>query len=228
MTPTEIIDQRLRAEFDYEVRQIETALEHHQRERQRLYRPDGTPRYSPAEHQEQLNRLLARFEVVAQQVTAEAEAARAKAEQSLAAMSGDPFDRLSQAEQERANLRRTFVQEDCDQQGYRTLTEQAGAARATGDRALIYLIARYGGRRLAAEASRGGGNRQPDRLGFIEAVRELEGRLADPRAGEKREALERKVEAAKSLEGFVKVQRQMADGSLSERIGRTSGQYRPW
>jgi hypothetical protein len=50
-----------------------------------------------------------------------------------------------------------------------------------------------------------------------ELLRELEGRLADPKAAERREKAERRKSAAQVLDGRVKSTRRELDGSM-ERV----------
>ncbi len=185
------------------------ATERAQRERATLTRPDGSPVYGPAEQQE---REAAIFEGAATEydrATAcyveQAERERRKAEADLARLDGfDPWERLSEAERQAAATRREFIREDAERLLPADVERRARAALAANDKAAVYLWARYLRPRVGAGAGR--------ELGGV--VRDLEAVFGDlSERHRQRLALERRIEATKSLRGRVEDGRGRADGT---------------
>jgi len=207
------IDNELREHFGSEVTALDRVAERAAAtiaaERKKLTRPDGSPVFMPQEHAERDTAILqaatAQYDAVAEGVAEEAGRARTEAERQLAALEADPFERLSEADQARANLRRAFIAEDCQTLRPDQLLSKAKAALAAQDRALSYLYGRYLARRLEAEPGRAS-------VELLAVARELAEAVADPKARETAERLRRKVNSSKVLDGRIDLARRRIDG----------------
>lgn len=210
-TSTSVWQQRLDADlqthFPGEMARIDRAARQFTTDSARLLRPDGSRLYSDDEHAQRVAGLLAAFDQVGAEVTATAQAGITDAERELARLAGaTPIDRLSAAELERANLRATFIREDAESLPPEQLVPRLRAALAGGDRVELTLWHRYAAKRLDQTPPNRRGELQPE-------VRALEERLADPRARETRERLERKIEMGKYLAHQPAARRREIDGS---------------
>ncbi len=178
---------------------VTRAAERVQRERATLTRPDGSPVYGPAEQQE---REAAIFEGAA------AEYDRATARY------------LTLAADERAKAEAALARLD-GADGWERLSEaerQAAATRREFIReAAVYLWARYLRPRVGAGAGR--------ELGGV--VRDLEAVFGDlSERHRQRLALERRIEATKSLRGRVEDGRGRADGTRERQLAAMRASYR--
>src|SRR5215208_2674210 len=90
---------------------------------------------------------------------------------------------------------------------------RAKAVLASGDRVDAYLLGRNLAARLEADRRRSPGQGL-DRQALAEVLAELQGRLADPKAAEKREKAERRISAAQVLDGRVGLRHRHLDGSM--------------
>src|SRR5690606_31031642 len=124
-----------RVRIDSQARRVDEALERFKAERASLYRPDGTPKYSPQEHRERIDQLLAELDRTLDEVRAFARQYLIEAQQKRDAGYVDPFDRLSSAEQAKAANRAAFVKEDVESLPFEELEKRLRAAQAQGDRA---------------------------------------------------------------------------------------------
>jgi hypothetical protein len=206
--------------FGTESRALERAVATFQTGKQALLRPDGQPRYAEAEMREREAALLAAFDQEAGWVRAQADEAIPAAQAELAKLAGaDPFDSLKPAEQERASLRREFIREDAELLRPDQLVTQARGALAANDRPLLYLMDRYVGMRI----DRDGARRDP---ALVAVHREMAERFKDPKLGEKREKLERKIDMAKLLNGRIGIARRELDGSWDAMLNNMRRQIR--
>ena len=129
--------------------EVDRAVEQLERDRAGLFRPDGQPKFAPAEMAEReavLAEGVRRAIAAADQavVVATAEAERVKA----AAASPDPSTWLSADELAAANSRRAFVSEDVAGLALPDLEKRLAGVVASDDRIGGWLYARYAGRRL--------------------------------------------------------------------------------
>jgi hypothetical protein len=209
---TERIRRELNEHFGPQVDLIDHSVAMFERDKAKLYRPDGSTVYGEAEHQERLAGLLARFDEGVADVTEAAEEAIAAAGRDLDGLRGsDPLDTLSGDDLARANALRPFVAEDGEHLPPARVAERARAALARKDRPQALLWLRAIERRL--EGLRGRGPGDPAAAELLPARRDLEAFFDDPKAREKRERLRQRAESAKVLRGEVLRTRSRVDGS---------------
>ena len=210
------IEASLQEHFGPQAGRLERAAEHFETAKAKLYRSgDGQPVYAPEEHQQRLDGLLADYDSVGADVKATAEEAIAAGRQELAKLDGaSPLDRLTAEEQQAASTRALFVREDCETLPLSQLTARVRAVLASGDRVDSYLLGRYAGARLNADGQRSPGQ-SLERTALAEVLQELQGRLADPKAKEKREKAEQRISSAQVLGGKVRMKRLHLDGTVA-------------
>ncbi len=124
-----------------------------EREQKALYRSDGTPRYSDAEHTERLSSLRADFDRVVgavQQTVDGLIATHTTALQYLA--EGDPLDALSMEQLTKATQQMAYIKEDVQTLPVAALVTRCQAALQMGDVPTLFNLARYVGQRLDASA----------------------------------------------------------------------------
>ena len=207
------IDASLREHFGPKVDRIDRAAERFTQQQASLLRPDGTPKYAPAEHEERIKGLLAEYDAVGADVAADADEAIAEVEQDLAKLDGaDPIDTLKPDELARAASLAVFVDQDTDRLPPEQLAKRARAVLAGTDRAQAFVWFRALERWLAARRGTGG-TPDPATLELFEVHRELEARFSDPKAADKRRTLEQRKSSAQVLRGRVTMTRRRLDGS---------------
>ena len=220
------IEHELREYFGPKVDRLDRAAERFKEQEAGLLRPDGTPKYAPAEHEERVKGLLAEYDSVGAAVTADAEAAIAEAEREIARIDGaDPIDTLKPDELARAASLAVFVDQDVDRLLPEQLAKRARAVLAGTDRAQAFVWARAIERRLAARRG-GGGTPDPATLELFEVRRELAARFEDPKAKDKRRTLEQRVESARVLRGRVAQRRREVDGTWQRMLEQGRQQMR--
>ena len=138
-----------------------------------LSRPDGSPKFSPAEQAERerllaepVRRALASAEQVAKVATEQAAA------ELLRARAGSPVGLLSDSELASAALKRDFVGDDVAALGLDALAERLRAVGASGDRPLAWLYEQAARRRIDVmrRAAFNGGPALPAGGGFGECM----------------------------------------------------------
>ena len=213
---SERIENNLREHFGSEATRLERAAERFEAAKAALFRSgDGQPMYAPEEHQQRLDGLLAEYDDVGAEIKATAEEAIAAGRQELAKLdSASPLDRLTADEQQAASVRALFVREDCETLPLGPLTARVRAVLASGDRVDAYLLGRYAGARLDADRQRSPGQ-SLERAALAAVLTELQGRLADPKAKEKRERAEQRISSAQVLGGKVRMKRLHLDGTVA-------------
>lgn len=141
----EVLDMAL--DFTLKRRAIEQAFAQVRTGKAALYRPDGTPKFAPAELNEQMAALLQPLQAAA----AEAQAVAADAEQEANMLelmrNADPIAALPAADLERAGALRPFVVDFCENEPLSILSERLSAVVAHGTPAEKALYARYAQRR---------------------------------------------------------------------------------
>ena len=229
-TAMERIDRELGEHFGSEVGRLESAAETFEAARKRLFRDDGSPRYSEAEHAERLGALLTTLDTSLADVTKSAEAAIARGQAELVKLEGrDPLDRLSPTGQAQAAARREFVREDAERLPLARIVEVVNAAMVSGDLPILVLWHRYLGSRLETERA---SSQQPANPGSARALaadiyRALETRVVgDPaEIRTKRQAMERRISSAQVLAGRVRRARSVADGTEAARLAAMRRSY---
>lgn len=132
---------------------VDTAYKALNEGRAALLRPDGSRRYSDAEHSERDNALRGQFQRTIKDAKDKARARVVETEQRLARMDRlDPSSLLSADELATANARREFVKEDVEAAPWETVTQRLNDAMEDGDRVTVWLYRRYGARRAAKAA----------------------------------------------------------------------------
>ncbi len=115
---------------------------------EKLHRPDGTRRYSEAEHKERENALRAARNTELGAVESIAEREIAEAQQVLdAAENGYPTKLLNTAELQEASAKKAFVDSDVAALPARDLKERLRAVLASGDKASLFCYAQAARRR---------------------------------------------------------------------------------
>ena len=210
----------------------ERAAERIGRETATLTRPDGSPKFAPEEHQEQLaaiheavgaeyDRAVSRYAAKAEQ---DAEAARTK----LALLDGfDPFDTLTADQKQQAATRQPFVREDCETLPTSELVKQARAALAANDKPRIYLLGRYLGRRVSPVGPDGmprvrTGSVDPE---LVAVVRDLDAVFGDDDRATKRRELEERLRATEGLPIAINAHRSAFDGSRERMMVQMRSRY---
>ena len=220
------IDASLREHFGPKVDRIDRAAETVEAGKAKRYRRDGSKVYSDQEHEQRLQGLLAQFDAVGADVTADAEEAIRETEQEIARIDGaDPIDSLKPDELARAASLAVFVDQDVDRLLPEQLAKRARAVLAGTDRAQAFVWFRALERRLAARRGTGG-TPDPATLELLEVRRELAERFSDPKARDKRRTLEQRIESAKVLAGRVRQRRREIDGSWERMLGQGRQQMR--
>lgn len=221
-TYNERLDRELNEFYGAEVRQLDQAAAAVERARKETFRADGVTRlYGPEELAEREARALAAYDARGAEIVAAVERAVAEAEQELVKLEGaSPLDRLSEAELARANARREFVREDAAELPPDVLAQRIRAALVAGDKADLVLWDRYAGKRVAALPA------GQNRLDLATVLREVEERLADPKARERREKATRKREVGKVLASRVQMRRRELDGSAARALAEAGRMMR--
>src|SRR4051812_2356925 len=206
-TPMERINRELGENFPSEVARLDRAAEAFADGAAALLRPDGSRRYSDAEHLERTSALLGKLDTTLATITEAANTAIEKSKTALAKLEGaDPFDTLTADQKQAAATRQPFVREDCETLPAAELVKLARAALATNDRVRIYLYGRYLSRRIAPvgadgmPALRSPGGVDPE---LVAVVRDLNAVFDDGDQAEKRRAIEKRISSAQVLNGRV-------------------------
>ena len=222
---SEQIDRNLREHFGPKVDRLERAAERFRQQEAALLRPDGTPKYAPQEHQERVEALLREYDQVGAEVAEDADEAIAEARQEIARLDGrTALDSLTEAELSRANTLARFISEDCETLPPGELARRVRAAQAGADRGALFCWARYLERRL--EASRGSVPSSPAAQELGALARELRERFEDPKAQDKRRALEQRISSAQVLRGRVHQTRLDLDGTMDRARREMAARYR--
>src|SRR4051812_47332550 len=117
---------------------IDRALERFRSSKQDLYTEGGQKLYSDEEHERRYESLLEEFDREKVSVVSEADRTIEKAERTLALEHGDLFDSLTTSELERANAKRSYVEDDVWNLSSETLVKRARAAQAADDRSTMF------------------------------------------------------------------------------------------
>jgi len=212
--------------------EVTAALDKFERGKAALYRPDGTMKYSEAEHNELLITLTERLHGVAERAHDAAEAEIATVQRLEEARHDDPVAHLSASELATANARALFVREDCEKLPLRELaTRLRGIAAAGADKATAFVWSRYAGMRIDGEAERaaaGGGSLAGDDRAHVEAIRAEVVRLAAlvaPDNGIPEAEAERRLKRAREAQRALHERVSAADGSQEALMTKMRARY---
>jgi hypothetical protein len=128
----------------------ESVHNHYEAERAKLLREDGTRRFADKEHAECQAALRTERNAVLDVVAAAADEEISRGEAAHAAHA-DRSALLSAEDVAAANARRAFVAEDAQDLPLDELATRAEAAASSGDKASMFLFARYGRARAERE-----------------------------------------------------------------------------
>ncbi len=130
-----------------------------EREQKALFRSDGTPRYSDAEHTERLAGLRADFDRVVGAVQQTVDGLIATHTTALRHLAeGDPLDSLTGEQLTKATQQMAYIKEDVQTLPVPALVTRCQGALQMGDVPTLFNLARYVGQRLdaAAQATQAG------------------------------------------------------------------------
>lgn len=200
---------------------IDNALQKFRRGSQGLYTDEGQKLYSDEEHERRHEALLAEFDREKDSVVSEADRAIEKAERDLALEHRDLSDSLTTAELERANAKRSYVEDDVWNLDPETLVRRARAAQAAGDRPTMFLYARALQRRSEVEHENGSGE---DGAHLAQLAIGLTQIVRGPDAERDLERARKAKRDATSLKVYAGQQRQEVDGT-SRRVLEDTRSY---
>ena len=212
-------------------RLIEEAQAKFQAEKARLFRPDGAPKYAPAELQERLATLLVplRQAVAAAQETVKATLGAAEKATIIADL--DPVLHLSTEDLQRANALRPFIEDTVGTLPFPQLAQTLASVAAHGGPAERAVYQRYAQQRFEStrEARQAGHNL--DTAG-ITAVYDLTQQLRDSLIPEStiatvKSAQQRMSEAAE-LGDYARFTLAEADGSQAQAQVQFEQTVRAW
>jgi hypothetical protein len=192
---------------------IDRALERFRAGERNLYTAEGHKLYSDEEHERRYDALLDDFDREKDSVIAEADRTIEKAERTLALEHRDLSDSLTITELERANAKRSYVEDDVWSLSPDKLIKRAEAARVAGDRPTMFLYARSLQKRVEMEYEEGEVTKE------VAALEQLASELARiVRGPEAERDLERARKAkrdANSLKIYAGQQRGEVDRSVA-------------
>jgi hypothetical protein len=191
---------------------IDRALEKFRAGERNLYNEEGHKLYSDEEHERRHEALLEEFDREKDSVVTEADRTIEKAERTLALEHRDLSDSLTTEELERANAKRSYVEDDVWSLAPDTLIKRAEAARVAEDRPTMFLYARTLGRRAEIEYEEG----DPSAAAQLERLSsELTQAVRGPEAVRDLERARKAKRDANSLKIYASQQRQEEDGSAA-------------
>jgi hypothetical protein len=180
-----------------------------------LHTVDGQKLYSDEEHERRVESLLETFNREADAAIAEADRIVERAEHTLALEHRDLSDSLTTAELERANAKKSYVEDDVRDLPLDKLVQRVKAAKVAGDKPTMFLYARTLERRVETEYE--DGNVDERNAKAVRELEELAGELTQTVRGE--EAVRALEEASKakrdaiSLKLYAEEARRKVDGT---------------
>jgi hypothetical protein len=192
-------------------RRIDRALEQFRAGERDLYTEDGQKLYSDEEHERRHDALLAEFDREKDSAVAEADRTIERAERTLALEHRDLSDSLTTTELERANAKKSYVEDDVRDLPLENLECRAEAARAAGDKPTLFLYARTLPKRAEAEYE---ASVFPDKAAKLERLaKELGEAVRGAEAKRELEKAEKEKRDANSLKLYAQDQRREIDGT---------------
>jgi hypothetical protein len=162
---------------------VDKAAEQFEQEKARLYRQDGTPKYSPKEHQERLAALLEPVNKAAEKAKQTAQAVHQRCDQEATVQNTDPLLRLTKPEEQaEVTYKQVLIEDDVQKTPLTALAQRLEAIAIHGTKVEQLLYARYARRRVEeARRQAANSNRSPEGIGLaFRAVEALEQKNADP------------------------------------------------
>jgi hypothetical protein len=200
--------------MEWRAGQVDTAIATYQRERARLFRTDGQPKYAPAELAEREQELLQPVLRAAETFQHDVDILVKGAEEALTlAEGGDPLDQLSGDDLQRANALAGFIREDAAELPVVDLVKRVRAAMVKGDRATLCLWYRYAGRRFDGLSDNVRTTEAAQELGSL--IRELYTTLLPADLAKKRRDAEETLKEARKWRTHVSRRVSEIDGSLA-------------
>jgi hypothetical protein len=208
-------------------RRATRALSTFEAARQTLYRPDGSPVYGDAEHQERMQEIVSELrDTLEYEIEGAREAAAEYEQEALALSYTDPTKGLAtSADRERFSASLPLIREDCQTMPLPSLVAQLKAVAAGSDKVPKVLHARYATMRADAEDARlrelaRNGNGSPAAveasrlLNELRAVTvELELQTQDEDRAKRREAAEEGAQRNRRLASELRRMLSSADGT---------------
>lgn len=203
----------------FERERIDRAAEHHEEERVKLYRPDGTSVYGEEEHAEREETLQREFRAALDAIGPDIERRIAASEQEVLKLEhSDPSSALTTEELEGANARRAFVADEVFGLSAEALMERMRAVMASGDRPAMFLYAHHARAKISDPVF--GDDAQA--LELKELVGELDHAL-DPGRTRKTEAARSTLEEARNLKSYAHYRRNGARDAVELHMNRVYG-----
>jgi hypothetical protein len=207
---------------------IDRALERFRAGEKDLYTEEGQKLYSEEEHERRYDALLAEFDREKDSVVSEADRAIEKAEHTLTLEHRDLSDSLSTEELERANAKRSYIEDDVWSLPLEALLKRVKAAQTAGDKPTMFLYARTLERRVSMEYESGNVTEHTAR-----AVRDLETLAPELAQAVRGQEAERDLERARkakedafNLKIYTTEVRNKADGTEDRLYQEARQRYR--
>lgn len=205
--------------------ELAAALGEFDRAKASLYRPDGSAKYAPAEHDERLRALTEKLHGHAERLDAAAEAEIRQVGRLVEANGDDPSSHLTTAELQAASARQAFVKEDCESLPLAELVARvrgvAAANELQRDRPSAYLWSRYARRRIAAAAEEGGAAAYGPFRAHLEELERLAGALEQSYGASVRISeleAKRRVRRAREAQREMRERVAVADGTRERMV----------
>ena len=202
---------------------IDRTVAAYEEEKAKLYRTDGTKRYSEEEHAEREADLNRRFRAAMDAIEEEIGRNVERAEEALlVAEDSDPTDILTTDELELANARRSFVSDEVWRLSMDALQRRLRAVLAEDNKVSAFLYVLYASQRV------GEADEDADEEGAYEdreLVEELRAKM-DPDGEKRRERARRALEEAHGDKDYAYLRRRGAR-DIAELYAMQSGYNRP-
>lgn len=213
-------------------RRVDDAMQRFEAEKSKLFRHDGTKLYSDAEHDERETAAFEALNAVVSQIENDAEEQRRAADTDLEMIEVEPIDRLSRDDLAYALTLQPFVREEVESLRPEQVIELARRAIHAKDTVKMTLYHRSLRFKIEAlnQQHRDASGSVPRSLSTItvpmqEAIRELGEALKDPKAGEKRKAVEDRLRRAQATAKYARDARFQARGGIEAEIRAQRRRY---
>lgn len=172
---------------------------------------DGQRLYSDEEHERRTEALLEEFDREVERAVAEADRTIERADRTLALEHRDLSDSLTTAELERANAKKSYVEDDVEDLSLDDLVRRVEAAQVAADKPTMFLYARALPKRAESEYEAGV---FPDQAARLEGLaKELAEAVRGPEAKRELERAEKERRDVNSLKLYAEDQRREIDGT---------------
>jgi len=194
---------------------MDRALERFRAGERDLYTEEGHKVYSDEEHERRHDALLAEFDREKDSAVAEADRAIERAERTLALEHHDLSDSLTTTELERANAKKSYVEDDVWNLPPEALAKRVRAAQTAGDKPTMFLYARTLQRRAETEYEAGTDQAARNGATLERLASELTQAVRGAEAERDLEKARKAKRDANSLKIYAHQQRGEADGSAT-------------